>query len=603
MALPQITSNVIDVAEKLNYNTDDRLASIVKINSNILKSVSNIEKTFNGYIKWKKLQADLADDPNQKQKNKGFSEIKPMSLFGLRLVSGKQTLLGLAGLIAELTGLDDWLKTLDLPRIFKNIRGAFQGLNDFSVKISESISRFKLPELPKIRIVDSDGKNLVDEAGKVIENLSEKFKIRLPELPKFSFTDEAGKVIEKLPTIDMQPIRSAIAGVMLQFELFSNDLQEVVKSFPKIQIDMPEMPEKSGIFSGIKTFFVGTEEGGGIIGKIADFFSGFEIPEKLTKYLLTPLKFLIGPLITFLDFVFGAFDGWKEAAENPKATFGDKIWGALQGGVEGIIKGILGAIELVVGSLLPWILEQTGLNNAATFLKNIFNEEAGGGIAKYVDFSMWGEKLGEGLFNVFNVIIPDAIKSMTDTLKSGKQWLIDKLGLGNIFGENAEGIDFSKIFDKFKFDISLPELKFPDIGQIVKAYGVELARNIGSLIDNIFQKISDVLLKVAEKGRWLPFGLGDIFREGAATISDAGSVFKSNLVKVASSIDTSSSTAMPRMSATPPPPPPMPRRTASQQTQPSSLNVNNGGNVINNVTNQTTVAAMPMSDALAGFEI
>ena len=454
MALPQITSNVIDVTEKLNYNTDDRLASIVKINSNILKSVSNIEKTFNGYIKWKKLQADLANDPKsgkqtfQKQKNKGFSEIKPMSLSGL-------SVLGLAGLIAELTGLDDWLKTIDLPRIFKNIRGAFQGLNDFSVKISESISRFKLPELPKIR--------LVDEAGKAIENLSEKFKIRLPELPKFSFAEEAGKVIEKLPNIDMQPIRSAIAGVMLQFELFSNDLQEVAKSFPKIQIDMPD-------FSGIKTFFVGTEEGGGIIGKIADFFSGFEIPEKLTKYLLTPLKFLIGPLITFLDFVFGAFDGWKEVAENPKATFGDKIWGALQGGVEGIIKGILGAIELVVGSLLPWILEQTGLNDAATFLKNIFNEEAGGGIAKYIDFSMWfeklgewGEKLGEGLFNVFNVIIPDAIKSMTDTLKSGKQWLIDKLGLGNIFGENAEGIDFSKIFDKFKFDINIPEIKFPDI--------------------------------------------------------------------------------------------------------------------------------------------
>jgi hypothetical protein len=386
---------------------------------------------------------------------------------------------------------------------------------------------------------------------------------------------------------------------MLQFELFSNDLKETIKSFPKIQIDFPEwmknfeMPD----FSGIKAFFVGTEEGGGIIGKIADFFSGLEIPEKLTKYLLTPLKFLIGPLITFLDFVFGAFDGWNEAAENSKATLGDKIWGALQGGVEGIIKGILGAIELVAGSLLPWILEGTGLNDTAKFVRNIFNEEEGGGIAKYIDFSVWGEKLGEALFNVFNTIIPDAIKSMTDTLKSGKQWLIDKLGLGNIFGENAEGIDFSKIFEKFNFDINIPEIKFPDVGEAIKNYGVKLAESIGSLIDNIFKKISQVLFDIGEA---LPFGAGDPIKEAAGTISDAGSNFKDNIVRIASSIDTSSPTATPKISSTVPqaPPKPMPRQDkAIDQTQPSPVNViKQDGNVyINN-----TLLTPPSTDIAAG---
>ena len=97
--------------------------------------------------------------------------------------------------------------------------------------------------------------------------------------------------------------------------------------------------------------------------------------------------------------------------------------------------------------------------------------------------------------------------------------------------------------------------------------------------------------------------MGDIFREGAVTISNAGSGFKSNLVRIASSIDTSTSTTTPKMSAIPqatPNPIPKQNGNAGQQTQPSSLNVNNGGNVINNVTNQTTVAAMSMSDALAG---
>ena len=372
----------------------------------------------------------------------------------------------------------------------------------------------------------------------------------------------------------MQPIRSGIAGAMMQFDLFSTNLQETVKSFPKIQIEFPEWMKnfKMPDFSGIKTFFVGTEEGGGIIGKIANFFSGFKMPEKLSKWLLKPLKFLIGPVLTFFDFILGFLEGWKEVSEKDmKATFGEKLWGGLVGGVEGIIKGILGAIDLLAGKVLPWLLEKMGLDDAAGFLKKVFNEEEGGGLSKHVDFSAWGkklgevgEKLGEALFNVFNVMIPDAIKSVTGMIKSGKQWLIDKLGLGNIFGEDAKGIDFSKILDKFKINFSIPEIKFPDISASIKNYGVQLATKIGSLLQRVFDSIADVIQRIGDKfpDDWG----GDAMRSGASTIRSLGKNLSSNIVSAANRIpagtpempSTARRAALPSGAGVVPGPPPAP---------------------------------------------
>ena len=346
----------------------------------------------------------------------------------------------------------------------------------------------------------------------------------------------------------MQPIRSRIAGAMMQFDLFSTNLQKTVESFPRIQIEFPEWMKnfKMPNFSGIKAFFVGTEEGGGIIGKIGNFFSGFKIPEKLSKWLLKPLRFIIGPVLTFIDFVAGFFEGWNEVSDKDlNATFGEKLWGGTVGGLEGIIKGFLGAIDLLAGKALPWLLKKMGLDDSAKFLEGMFDEEKGGGLTKHVDTTSWGESIGGALFNVFNVMIPDIIKSITDMVSNGKKWLIEKLGLGDIFGEDAEGIDFSKIFDKFKFDISLPELEFPDIQKAIGNYGKSFAGKIGSLIERLFDSIAAVMDKIgAALPDWGVFdSTKDKITESAAKMRTLGKKFKKDITDLAGTSAAASGSA------------------------------------------------------------
>lgn len=117
---------------------------------------------------------------------------------------------------------------------------------------------------------------------------------------------------------------------------------------------------------------------GGAIARIGGIFKsilGFLAPlGKVFSAILTPIKvfargtFLL-PLITLFDFVSGAFKGFQKESTSTLGT----IFNVLEGGILGIVKGITGAVDMLIdwATFIPRkVLELVGLDGVAKAIKN-----------------------------------------------------------------------------------------------------------------------------------------------------------------------------------------------------------------------------------------
>ena len=305
---------------------------------------------------------------------------------------------GLVALTAEITGFDEYIKALRVPfwlGVFKSgftrIIDTFKSIASFA---DDVISRFRIPDLPRISLLDANGNpvdgfklklptiKFIDDAGKALTDFID-YKIKLPvisfiddagkaitdfidykiKLPALSFVDDAGKVLDnftfKLPQLPSFSFTDA-AGNPFDFKKL-------------IPFELPDMTDS---LANVKTFFVGAEEGGGILGffkKVGNFIT--DIPG-----LSTFGRLIGGPvtqaIVSIIDFFTGFYEGFTktetvldENGNEIQATFVDKLLAGLEGGFLGLVKGITEGFDLLFFKLPAWILEKIGAEDAAEFLR------------------------------------------------------------------------------------------------------------------------------------------------------------------------------------------------------------------------------------------
>ena len=111
---------------------------------------------------------------------------------------------------------------------------------------------------------------------------------------------------------------------------------------------------------------------------------------------------IVGQILTLFDGLFGAIRGFM----GTEGSFVDKLWGALEGGIMGIVTGVTDALDLIVVTIPAWIIEKLGFEGAAEKLR-------GFSITSLV------ENLWESIKGLFN----GGIDGLTTTLKNIPDYL------------------------------------------------------------------------------------------------------------------------------------------------------------------------------------
>lgn len=307
----------------------------IKILSEINLGIKELNSNFQSYIDMLKNQSlddlearrESARDrenrdtpPDTRTRRTDTTETVENNRFSFLALPGFKLLAGLtAGVAIEALGLDDFVKALMLPDLFKGIRNVFGRITGFFKSVIGLFSKIKLPDLPSLR---------------------------LPSLPGFNLS----------------------------------------------------LPNFSKYLDPLKSFF-------GTVGK---FFSGaFDIFKPLLAPIKAATKFLkgvpiIGWVLTAFDGLFGAIRGFTET----EGSLTDKLWGAFEGAVMGIITGVTDAIDLIAISLPAWFLEKLGFEGAAEKLRG---------------FSL--TTLVENLWSSIKGLFDNGIDGLTTTLKNIPDYL------------------------------------------------------------------------------------------------------------------------------------------------------------------------------------
>jgi hypothetical protein len=364
---------------------------------------------------------------------------------------------GLVALTAEITGFDEYIKALRVPYFLGLFKSGFTRVIDTFKAIAtfadDVVSKFRIPDLPRISLLDANGNpvdgfklklptiKFIDDAGKAITDFID-YKIKLPVI---SFIDDAGKAITdfidykiKLPALSFVDEAGAVLNnftlKLPQLPSFSfTDAAGNPFDFKKL---IPfELPEMGDTLANVKTFFVGAEEGGGILGffkKVANFIT--DIPG-----LSTFGRLIGGPvtqaIVSIIDFFTGFYEGFTktetvldENGNEIQATFVDKLLAGLEGGFLGLVKGITEGFDLLFIKLPAWLLEKLGAENAAEFLR-------GFSLTALVD-PIWN-----GIKGIFNFFTDPTYRSevIAGLKEDFTNWIYS-------FWENIKGF-FSGIFE------------------------------------------------------------------------------------------------------------------------------------------------------------
>ena len=252
----------------------------IKVLKEINLGILGLNTTLESYIDYLKnkelddLEARRERDDIPPGRNDPGDNIPPVppappgnnSIFALPPI---KLLMGLAGsVLIEALNLDDFVKALMLPDLFKSVKGVFTKITGF---FSPLVNFFE--------------------------------KIKLPDFPNLGISDKIGKF----------------------FKGITNFLSPLASIFKPMT---------------------------GLIGSAS----------KLLKVIPGLNIFL-----TIFDGLFGAIKGFMETEGSLK----DKLWGALEGGIMGIVTGITKAIDLIAVTIPAWILEKLGFEGAAEKLRTV----------------------------------------------------------------------------------------------------------------------------------------------------------------------------------------------------------------------------------------
>jgi len=325
----------------------------IKILKEINLGVKELNNNFQSYIDMLKNQSldelearresarDRTESPDSPdpRRRPDTTETVENNRFSFLALPGFKLLAGLtAGVAIEALGLDDFVKALMLPDLFKGIRNVFGRITRFFKSVIGLFSKIKLPDIPN-----------------VFKSITDLFsRIKLPDLPSL-----------KLPSLP---------GFNLGLPDFSKYL-DPLKSF----------------FTSVGKFFSGA----------FDIFKPLLAPIKAASKMLKAVP-IVGWVLTAFDGLFGAIRGFTET----DGSLTDKLWGAFEGAILGIVTGVTDAIDLLAIKIPAWFLEKLGFEGAAEKLRG---------------FSL--TTLVENLWASIKGLFDNGIDGLTTTLKNIPDYL------------------------------------------------------------------------------------------------------------------------------------------------------------------------------------
>jgi len=196
----------------------------------------------------------------------------------------------------------------------------------------------------------------------------------------------------------------------------------------------------------IRTVFSSGQKAVGFFSNFAKYFDELGSIFKLFFNVGSKLGAVIGKLaiplqviLSIWDTVSGALDGWNKT----QGSFMDKFFGALKGGLIGLVDGLIGGLLDFLKDGIAWVLDFFGMKDAADWLNSFsFGEIITDVIGGLVD----GFKgIVTGVIDAF-IAVKDFFTSIdwNGLIKKGLSWLVVGLTAGANSLTGLFGYDFTK---------------------------------------------------------------------------------------------------------------------------------------------------------------
>ena len=304
-----------------------------------------------------------------------------------------------------------------IARGFRVLSDRFETLRLRFMLWGDELKKIKLPTLedikariPKITLPESITTfvdNIKTRIGNIIPSMDD-IKARLPKilLPATwtTFLDNSktrlGNIIPSLKDIKLRLPKILLPATWTTF--FDNtstrigniipSMDDIKARLPKISIPIPDavrnfkMPSftipdaiknlRMPDMAPLKNFLVGSEAGGGVFGFLKNTLSFATDLIMKTPGLKFAFRLVGGPvtqaLISLFDFFTGFYKGFVGDLEPQYDEFGDiipdnrtltdKLFDGLEGGFDGVLKGIIDGVQLLFIDIPKWILGKLGVD-------------------------------------------------------------------------------------------------------------------------------------------------------------------------------------------------------------------------------------------------
>ena len=269
----------------------------------------------------------------------------------------------LVALGASMTGLDAAIKALKIPDYTKSITKSIDRIGNGFRVLSDKFDTLRLRFML-----------WGDEIKKIVVPTLEDIKARIP---KITLPESVTQFVDNIRT-RIGNIFPSMDDIKARLPKMSIPIPDAVKNFEIPRVAIPdaiknlEMPD----MTPLKNFLVGTEAGGGVFGFLKNTLTFATDLISKTPGLKFAFRLVGGPvtqaLVSLFDFFTGFYKGFVGDLEPKYDEFGDiipddrsmmaKVFDGLEGGIDGVLKGIIEGVQLLFIEIPKWILENLGVD-------------------------------------------------------------------------------------------------------------------------------------------------------------------------------------------------------------------------------------------------